>query len=224
MVLIGLLVGTAFTIPTRADEAQESRFNFHVGGGVGVPLNPTAHFAGLSGTAQVGAGPNLSKHQSIVGEYMWQGLPPNRNAIMDSFCLGLGPTIHCPVSVTDNLFSLTANYMFHVEGERFGYYVIGGGGWYYRFAQFQTFSIGPGKVCSPAWEWWGYRCVNGFVSTTTAQNSKGVSSGGVNTGLGITLRLTQSGLKLYVEARYHYSPQGGRVSTQIVPVTFGIRW
>jgi hypothetical protein len=30
--------------------------------------------------------------------------------------------------------------------------------------------------------------------------------------------------EFYIEARYHYSPQGGRVPTKIVPVTFWIRW
>jgi len=53
-----------------------------------------------------------------------------------------------------------------------------------------------------------------------------VSSGGVNGGVGITVRLGagDSNVKYYVEARYHYSPQGGRISTQIVPVTMGLRW
>jgi len=42
-------------------------------------------------------------------------------------------------------------------------------------------------------------------------------------GVGITAGQA-FGLKFYIEARYHYSPQGGRVSTQVLPVTMGIRW
>src|SRR5215472_10316259 len=235
LLAIGLLVAL-FAVPAHADEAQESPFNFHIGGGFGVPLNPTANFTGLSGSFQVGGGPNLTKHQSIVGEFLWQGMPPNHNSLLpveNAVCL-LNPVVNplstsVPCSVASinasaNLYALTANYMYRVEGERFGYYFIGGGGWYYRVAKLSVPGLAPGTVCAPAWDWWGYSCVNGFVSTDTTLASRGVSSGGVNVGLGVTLRLSQSGIKFYIEARYHYSPQGGRVSTQIVPVTFGFRW
>jgi hypothetical protein len=67
--------------------------------------------------------------------------------------------------------------------------------------------------------WWGYASQGGSVVLA----STGISSGGLNGGLGITVGQA-SGLKFYIEARYHYSPQGARVSTQILPVTMGIRW
>lgn len=231
-IVLGLLVALC-VIPAMADEAQESQFNFHIGGGIGVPLNPTAGFAGIGGTFQVGAGPNLGKHSSIVGEFMWQGLPPTRSAllpIVNSFCLlnpPVAPSTACSLgglNASDNLYALTANYMYHREGERFGYYAIGGGGWYYRYAQLKNFTVAPGTVCAPAWDWWGYTCQNGFINSNAVLATKGVSSGGVNIGGGITLRVTQAGIKFYMEARYHFSPQGGHVSTQIIPVTFGFRW
>jgi len=230
-------LGLLLALPSRADEAQESPFNFHIGGGFGVSVNPTANFAGLGGAFQVGGGPNLTKHQSIVGEFMWQGLPPTRNALLpvaNALCLLNSPVVNpltasvpcsvASINATDNLYALTANYMYRIEGERFGYYVIGGGGWYYRSAQLKIPTLAPGTVCAPSWDWWGYSCVNGLISTDTTLASRAVSSGGVNVGVGLTLRVTQSGLKFYMEARYHYSPQGGRISTQIVPVTFGFRW
>ena len=46
-------------------------FNFHIGGGFGVPVGASGRFAGLSGSFQVGAGPNLSKHGSVMGEFFW---------------------------------------------------------------------------------------------------------------------------------------------------------
>ena len=66
---------------------------------------------------------------------------------------------------------------------------------------------------------WGYVCQGGSV----VLGSSGISSGGVNGGLGITVGQA-TGLKFYIEARYHYSPQGGRVSTHVLPVTLGVRW
>jgi hypothetical protein len=127
---------------------------------------------------------------------------------------------------SDNLYALTANYMYHISGRRYGGYIIAGGGWYYRFAKLQNVTVAPGTVCQPAWDWWGYSCVNGFVTTSNVLARRGVSSGGINAGGGFTIRLGpgDSNLKYYIEARYHYSPQGGRVSTQIVPVSMGLRW
>jgi hypothetical protein len=66
--------------------------------------------------------------------------------------------------------------------------------------------------------------VNGFVSTNNTLVSKGVSSGGVNAGGGLTINLSEQRIKFFIEARYHYSPQGGKVSTQVVPVIMGIRY
>lgn len=230
--LVGLLA-TLFVIPVHADEDQPterkvSAVNLHIGGGIGVPLDPTGNFAGVGGTFQVGAGPNLGEHHSIVGEFMWHGLPPNRNAllpVLNAFCLlnpPANPSLPCSVAsinATDNVYSLTANYMYRREGGRFGYYLIGGGGWYYRRAELKNFSVPPGTPCVPAWGWWGYSCQGGSVVLA----STGISSGGINGGLGLTVG-QMYGLKFYIEARYHYSPQGGRVSTQILPVTMGIRW
>lgn len=205
--------------------AQDSHsYNFHIGGGIGVPLGYTADFAGISGTFQLGAGPNLNEHSSIVGEFMWHGLPATQN-VLTAIANQLGTTsIPATVTESSNLYALTANYMYRRGGDRYGYYIIGGGGWYYRHTALNGVTIAPGTVCQPIYFWWGYSCANGIVSTSVTLATKGVSSGGVNGGVGLTVNLGDSGLKYYMEARYHYSPQGGRVSTQVIPVTFGFRW
>jgi hypothetical protein len=227
------LVAMLFAIPAHADDDQAteshlSAVNMHIGGGIGVPMDPTGNFAGVGGTFQAGAGPNLGTHHSIVGEFMWHGLPPTRNAllpVLNALCLlnpPASPNLPCSVAsinATDNVYALTANYMYRRGGKRFGYYFIGGGGWYYRRAELKNFAVPPGTACVPAWGWWGYSCQNGSVVLA----STGISSGGVNGGIGITAGQA-FGLKFYIEARYHYSPQGGRVSTQLLPVTMGIRW
>ena len=194
-------------------------YNLHIGGGIGNPVSTTANFAGIGGTFQIGAGPNLSKHNSIVGEFMWHGLPPNRLALL--------PIVNPPgnassLSTSNNLYALTANYMFHIDGHRYGFYLMGGGGWYYRHLALNNITVAPGTVCQPLWNWWGYACQGGFVSTDSTLATRGVSSGGLNGGGGITINLGEGGTRFYIEARYHYSPQGGRISTQIVPVTFGL--
>lgn len=208
-----------FSVPAKAQDDHE--VNAHIGGGIGVPLAKTGEFAGINGVFQVGAGPNLTAHSSIVGEFMWQGLPPTPGLLA-----AVNPLVTNGnnLSTSTNLYALTANYMYRVRGERYGFYLIGGGGWYYRHIALNNITVAPGTICEPAWDWWGYTCQAGLVSTSNTLATKGVSSGGVNGGLGITINLGSSGIKYFMEARYHYSPQGGRISTQTIPVTFGIRW
>jgi hypothetical protein len=55
---------------------EEGVFNFSAGGGVSVPVNPTANYTGVGGNFVGGSGYNFNKHSAIVGQFMWAGLPP----------------------------------------------------------------------------------------------------------------------------------------------------
>ena len=74
MVLAGLLAALG-VVPLCAEDF--SKFAFDIGGGVTTPLNPTARYVGVSGNFTTGAGYNIDKHNSILGEFMWSGLPPS---------------------------------------------------------------------------------------------------------------------------------------------------
>ena len=230
LLIVVALLSIFRAAPAHAQEVNLSKVNLHIGGGIGVPTGRTADFAGISGAFQIGAGPNLTAHNSLVGEFMWQGLPPTSSAlatIVNPLVAGnitTAANIAQNFGTSSNLYAVTANYMYHREGHLYGFYVIGGGGWYYRHLELQNYTVVPGTVCEPVWDWWGYSCQAVFVTTSNVLATKGQSSGGGNVGGGITFKLTSSGFRLYMEARYHYSPQGGRVSTHIVPVMFGIRW
>ena len=208
--VIAMLLAT-WLLPALAQEQPE--FTAFFGGGIGTPLNPTSNFAGLSGTFEAGAGYNLDRHQSIVGQFMWQGLPPNRRALLPL----------STINVSNNLYSLTANYVYQVSGARFGGYFIGGGGWYYRYAQLKNNVVVPGTVCQPAFTWWGYVCEGGFVAAENTVATRGNSAFGGNGGVGFTIRLSDTDVKFFTEARYHYAGTRG-VSTQVIPVSFGVRF
>src|SRR5215470_15743759 len=79
---------------------------------------------------------------------------------------------------------------------------------------------GTGVICDPYWSWW-YGCTIGTVNFVTG--SRSANSFGENIGAGLTFRLGESQAKIYAEARYHHAGYN-RVATQLVPVTFGIRW
>jgi hypothetical protein len=194
-------------------QSQDSWVNTNIGGGASTPLNPTGRYAGVGGAFAVGGGYNFNRHNSLVGEFMWAGLPPTQGALLPNQGL----------SRSSNLYTVTGNYMFRKQGHRLGAYVIGGGGLYYRHTSLQRQVIEPGIVCTPFWTWWGYSCAAGFVSTNQTLISSGSSAFGGNAGVGFTVKIADSGEKIYVESRYHYAPNKN-VSTQLVLVTFGFRF
>jgi len=209
------LLTAALVEPIAAQDV--SKLNANIGGGVTTPLNPTARFAGVSGNFVFGGGYNINKQNAIIGEFMWAGLPPDITAIHP---------INAPFGSV-NLYSLTANYRFQAEklnGSRFGVYTIAGGGWYYRYSQVdKNYFVPPTTVCQPDYVYWGYSCdTGGFVVSQTVAY-KGRSAGGLNAGVGFTIRMGDSDWKFYIESRYHYAFHD-TVRTTLVPVTFGFRF
>jgi hypothetical protein len=211
------LLGCAVLFPVRAQDSELQLLNFTVGGGLSVPLNPTARFLGVNGNAETGMGANFNKYNSIEGDFMWSGLSPTVNLVLpDSRPLG-----------SVNLYTVTGNYRFHIDslaGSAFGVYIIGGGGWYYRHTSIdKKYFVPPLTVCQPIYNWWGFACdSNGFVQTATII-SRGTSAGGLDTGVGFTIKLPPPGWKFFIESRYNYA-WSNFIPTTLVPVTFGFRF
>jgi hypothetical protein len=191
-------------------QSQDSRFTDNFGGGASVPLNPTAHYAGVGGHFVAGAGYNFDQYNSLIGQFMWSSLPPTLRALAPSQGL----------SRSSNLFTGTANYRFRLEGQRFGAYLIAGGGLYYRNSNLKKEVQQPNITCTSYWTWWGYTCTAGYVSTDQTLASSSSSAFGGNAGIGFTVKIADSGEKLYVESRYHYAPNKN-IPTQLVLITFG---
>ena len=199
-------------VPLSAQDVP--RPNFNVGGGVSTPLNPTTRYAGISGNFATGAGYNFDRHNSIIGEFMWSGLPPNINVI------------HFPNAPfgSVNLYTLTANYRYKLErlgGSPFRAYFIAGGGWYYRHTSVgRNFVVPPFTPCSPIYTWWVLPATEEAMSIPllwpAKERAPALSIGGV----GLSVRLGDKERKFYMESRYHYafSPF---VATTLIPATLG---
>ncbi len=210
------LLGCALLSPLHAEDSELQLLNFNLGGGLSVPLNPTARYVGVDGNAGTGMGANFTKHNSIEGDFMWSGLSPTVNLL---------PAIDRPTGSV-NLYNVTGNYRFHIDSlaeSPFGIYIIGGGGWYYRHTEIsKRYGVPPSTVCQPIYNWWGFACdSSGFVDTTIA--SRGSSAGGVDVGVGFTVKLPSPGWKFFVESRYNYA-WSNFIPTTFVPVMFGFRF
>ncbi len=208
------LLGAAALMPLAAQDY--SKFAFNVGGGISTPLNPTGAYAGVSGNLVLGAGYNINKSNAIIGEFLDSGLPSNLSVLQP---------VKAPSS-SISLYSLTVNYRHQfdrISGSPFGLYFMGGGGWYHRYITIdKNYTLPAAVPCLPYWSWYGYSCVDGFVYPETVAK-QGVSAGGFNTGIGFTIRLADTNLRFFTEARYHYA-FSEHVPTTVVPVTFGIRY
>jgi hypothetical protein len=214
------LLGAVCIVPIDAqNQNEEGNLNFSMGGGLSVPLNPTANYVGVSGSFVAGGGYNIDQHNSIVGQFMWAGLPPPSI---------LPPTLSTiaqlnGLSSRGNLYNISADYKYRSGfGKTLGFYLIAGGGWYYRHVSIsQGTSIPANTVCQPIWLWFGFTCSNGFVNTAGAGG--GTSSFGVNGGVGLTLRIRDTPWKFFMESRYNYAPTHS-ITTQVVPITFGFEY
>jgi hypothetical protein len=227
---VGLRVSLPFAITimaalcTRVLEAQDSetwsKLNTNLGMGMTVPLNPTAGLVGSSVDVVIGAGYNFNRHHSFVGQFMWAGLPFNNDAFLPIVIAAKTRNI----SSSSNLFTVTANYRYQLQGRTFGMYWIGGGGLYYRRASLsREVPVGTGTVCGAYWTYWGYGCVNGIVTDDQTLISAGSSAFGGNGGMGFNVRINNEGYKFYVESRYHYAPTKN-ISTQLITITLGFSW
>ena len=191
------------------EQSDYTRFNFNIGGGVSFPQGDLGNFVNDGANFVVGGGVNFSRIFGVDSEFMWSDLPINSatkallatpGASARQYAWTFNPILHLPL------------------GHHVGAYVIGGIGWYHRSGE--TTTPGTGVVCDPYWSWW-YGCTIGTVNFVTG--SRSANSFGENIGAGLTFRLGESHAKIYAEARYHHAGYN-RVATQLVPVTFGIRW
>ena len=204
-------------LPLPGQEQEFRRVNFNAGGGLSVPLNPTARYSGVNGNATAGVGVNFDKHNSVEGDFLWIGLPPTHSLVRP---------IYTP-DVSVNLFGLTGEYRVHIDNigdSPFGFYLLAGGGWYYRYTSIgRRFFVPPFTVCQRIYNWWGFGCnANGYVSSANS-GSHGSGAGGANGGVGFSIRFAHTGWKFFAESRYHYV-WSTYVPTTFVPVTFGFRY
>jgi hypothetical protein len=204
-----LLITVVFCLLAPAHAQDESRFLFNIGGGIGFPQGDLGTFINNGANVVVGGGYAFTKNFGVDTEFMWHDLPVNSHT---------RDLLQTP-GASARQYSWTFNPIVRVPlAHKLGAYVIGGIGWYHRSGE--TTTPGVGVVCDPYWSWWfgcGIGTVN-FVTGSTSSNAFGENIGG-----GLTVHLGDSRAKFYTEVRYHHAGYHA-VSTNLLPLTFGIRW
>jgi hypothetical protein len=203
-------------IASASAQSNFNRFNFTVGGGLGIGRGEVAGFVGNSYHGMIGGGMNFSRMFGMDAEYMY-------------YDLGLRPSVSQSQSLngaSGNMQSVSLNGIVNAPlHSKFGAYGIFGVGFYRRSVSANSESLPFGATCQPAWaRWWGINCVNGAIVTPQTLSSFSKDAGGFNVGGGVSYRLSRFyNTKLFIEGRYHraYHSDG---QTIVIPITVGLRW
>jgi Outer membrane protein beta-barrel domain len=182
---------------------------FEAGAGFNAPIGNDTPYITWGGNFTGGGGLNFNKRFSLLGEFQFMD-----NKLPGAFVAaggGQGGNAH--------IISLTADPVVDLFPSRVNsIYVTGGGGYYHKSTNFTV------EECCD---------FEGYPVNVTA-NSFTSNQGGVNIGLGLQHRVGgvygDGKMKLFGEARYVYihtpaiSQTNGLGTTELIPVTFGLRF
>jgi hypothetical protein len=188
---------------------NSSHLAFEVGGGFNAPIGNDNPYITWGGNFTIGGGYHFNRWFSTLIEY--QFIDDKLPGALVAAGGGTGGNAHIQSITLDpviNLFPKSTNSV----------YVTGGGGFYHKSTNFTVL------VCC---DFYGYP-----VNVNEASFSS--NQGGLNLGFGFSHRLGgvygDGTMKLFAEARYLWidtppiTDTNGLGRTELIPVTFGVRW
>ncbi len=186
------------------------RLNLDFGGGVTPTLGVTGNNLNTGWNITGGGGYNFTKQFGVIGQFMWDGLGVPNSVIQMFGTPGANAHIWG--------FTLNPRIRF-LTSHRLGFYIIGGPGYYHRVLNLTRPTTQLTDVYCP---FFGYLVPTEIPSNQVIGTVEKVGWGW-NAGGGITYKLGSGATRLFVEARYHQISTSPR-KTEILPITFGIRW
>lgn len=188
-----------------------SNMAFDLGGGFSGPIGNDRPYITYGGNFNFGAGLHLSRRLSVLGEFEFLD-----NKLPGAFIAAAGQGA---TGGSSHIISITAQPFIDLFPKwTNSVYVTGGGGFYHKSTNFTVLAC-----C----DFYGYP-----VSIDT--NSFSSNQLGGNLGLGFTHRMGgingDGNMKLFGQVRYLYvktpliTDTNGLGTTELIPVTFGLRW
>ena len=177
---------------------------------------------------QLGVGRNFNKRLGVLAQFEFDRM--NVPASIINYIINSSSSLNANsnlsgMDMNTHVLSLTLNPIFNFyQGDSWGAYVIGGGGYYHKATNF-TIAVSSG--------YGGYGYGGGYASNQNIATITG-NAGGMDIGGGVTRKFSQySSARLYLEARYNYVaslsnkntayPEAS-YSTGYIPVVLGVRW
>ena len=204
-VLLGVsVVGAAYP------QSEVPRFSGSIGGGFTTPVYGTGRRFDPGWNVEAGGGVNASRYLGVELQFNFNDLGVNGTTLSN---------LNFPDGAM-RMWSVTLDPVIHfAPSNRFNPYIIGGGGIYHRTVEFTAPTVATVTGFDP---FFGI-----FFPVDVPANqvlaSTSVYKGGVNGGMGFSVPLGSSKVKIFAEARYHHMYTRPRATTMI-PVSFGLRW
>ena len=208
-IILAVALCLLFTPRLRAQDYLK-HVTFEFGAGFSFPVGQTADHTKLGWNFVASGGPRFNERFSLTADFTLHYLNV-KNSFIDP-ATGVDLSMGSIVRV----WSLTANPRFEfIKQERFSSYATAGYGVYNRRLDLASTGPVPAAACERFWD----ACLSSPPPTVVSGDINPMK-GGYNVGGGVTFG---SHTKFFAEARYHHMFTAP-AATQIIPLSFGIRW
>jgi hypothetical protein len=165
---------------------------------------------GYQGT--IGVARNANKYLGLRADFLAADLPLRQSSL----------SLAQASSASSYLLSLTLDPIINIAVTKlYGGYILFGPGYYHRAGSLSDDTAVPGSSCNPFYEWWG-SCPNVSIPLNGSFTSTSLNQFGYNFGAGVTRKMP-SGVEIFAEFRLNHA-SGDHTTTDVRPVTIGVRW
>jgi opacity protein-like surface antigen len=189
-------------------------WNFNIGAGANVDSGATKTFVRGGGVGGAfGVARNANKYLGLRADFIFADLPLRDSTLQLAQASG---------GASSYLLALTFDPIINVPVTKvYSGYVLFGGGYYHRSGSLHDDTTVPGSGCNPFWTWWG-ACSSLAIPLNGSFVSSSQNQFGYNVGAGVARKMP-SGVEIYAEYRLMHG-SGNNTTTDIRPITIGVRW
>jgi len=212
---------------TNADGSR--KYTFDVGGGMTIPTGNAHKYLDPNYVFEAGAGRNFSNTLGVLVQFEWDNFGFQGANLTNQGTTEGTTQAGIPLDGKSHVWSFTLDPIInYVHSDSGSAYVIVGGGFYHKTANFTVPETG--ESC----DFYGF-CYEYAANATIDKYTS--NAGGVQGGLGFTKKLSRFGdEKIFLEAKYVFVDNQPKAAsntnlypanshrTEYIPVTFGLRW
>jgi opacity protein-like surface antigen len=197
----------------RAKPPEFKKWNYNVAGGGGLYDGSTKLYVrGGGGIAAGGVARNYNKYVGLRLDVQWDNLPLNATALQQAQSPGGHSYVYS--AMLNPIFSIPVSKLW--SG-----YVLVGPSYFHRSGKLDSSNAQPGSICNGFFEWWG-RCYAGSIPVNGDFLKASQNEFGYDVGAGVARKITPR-IEIYAEVRYMHGTHL-KVTTDMRPITLGIRW